>query len=245
MKIDHKKLSLAIMDVAQNRVESFQENQPFIMHPLRIMANFRDNEYFLKTCAMLHNEFEDRIMSKEVLIERWGEEVFEVLDLVSRQENERYLDFINRIVNSGNLNAILVKFFDIDDNFKRSKFNKNPKFKRLFKDRYEPALEILGNKLLELGELIEPEVPFGSLRKKSFIEKWEKNLVKRKENEMVRIIRQKCPELEKKVIHKDCGCEIGYFENETKESKYTDYAGDTEIYKYINCPNCKEKVVVK
>lgn len=49
---------------------------------------------------------------------------------------------------------------------------------------------------------------------------------------------------EKKITHKDCGAVIGYYQNEVKEFVYHDYGGGSELCHYIECPRCKERVLV-
>jgi len=61
---------------------------------------------------------------------------------------------------------------------------------------------------------------------------------------MARIIKID-PESELKVTHKVCGAEIGYFQNEIAKGIYHDYGGDSEIWYYLICPHCGEKVEVK
>lgn len=47
---------------------------------------------------------------------------------------------------------------------------------------------------------------------------------------------------EKKITHKDCGAVIGYYQNEVKEFVHHDYGGGSDLYHYIECPKCKERV---
>lgn len=49
---------------------------------------------------------------------------------------------------------------------------------------------------------------------------------------------------EKIVIHKECGAKIGYYWNEAKQAVHEDYGGGREVWYYILCPHCGEKVEV-
>ncbi len=51
---------------------------------------------------------------------------------------------------------------------------------------------------------------------------------------------------EKVVTHKECGAEIGYFQNEViKGHIHEDYGGGSEQMYYIVCPKCGKKIYVR
>jgi DNA-directed RNA polymerase subunit RPC12/RpoP len=49
----------------------------------------------------------------------------------------------------------------------------------------------------------------------------------------------------KEVICHNCGATLQYTPNDVKEDYSTDYTGDKDYYKFIKCPPCRKKVVVK
>lgn len=90
-------------------------NQPYILHPLRVMLSL-DNEKD-KVVGILHDVIEDTNITYEYLISNGfnGEiEILEALRSVTRKENETYEEFINRVA----LNPIgkRVKLADLQDN---------------------------------------------------------------------------------------------------------------------------------
>ena len=58
----------------------------------------------------------------------------------------------------------------------------------------------------------------------------------------MRIVSDKSKEIEKKKICKNCGMEIGYLPIDIKRGEYSDYTGDTDIFLFIECPNCKNNI---
>lgn len=54
----------------------------------------------------------------------------------------------------------------------------------------------------------------------------------------------KDPSMIKRCTCKNCASVIEYKGYEVKQLKSTDYSGCTDIYKYIVCPTCFERVYV-
>lgn len=46
------------------------------------------------------------------------------------------------------------------------------------------------------------------------------------------------------IVCKDCSSTLSYQLTEVKSGHSTDYLGDRSDYKYISCPQCKNKVLV-
>lgn len=106
---------------------------PYITHPLTVAKNVEDR---LKPLAMLHDVPEDnKSFSIEVLRDLGiPEYVLEPLKLLTHDENEPYLDYIERI--KTNPDALTVKFEDIMHNS-----SDNPSERQ--KIKYAAALKIL------------------------------------------------------------------------------------------------------
>lgn len=113
-------------------------NQPYILHPLRVMFAL-DNEKD-KIVGVLHDVIEDTNITYEYLISNkfGGEiEILEALRSVTRKENETYEEFINRVA----LNPIgkRVKLADLQDNMDISRIP-NPTEKDYFRmKKYKEA----------------------------------------------------------------------------------------------------------
>ena len=49
----------------------------------------------------------------------------------------------------------------------------------------------------------------------------------------------------KEVVCRNCGCTLQYVPRDVKERTVSDYTGDREIVRYIDCPECNDQVTVK
>lgn len=49
----------------------------------------------------------------------------------------------------------------------------------------------------------------------------------------------------KETICRNCGSTLQYVPRDIKERTVSDYTGDREIVRYIECPECTDKVTVK
>ena len=49
----------------------------------------------------------------------------------------------------------------------------------------------------------------------------------------------------KEAICRNCGVTLSYVPADVHEDYSSDYTGDRDYYKYIGCPNCRKKVIVK
>lgn len=49
----------------------------------------------------------------------------------------------------------------------------------------------------------------------------------------------------KEIICKNCGVTLEYVPIDVKEEHGRDYSGGSDGCKYINCPNCMKRVIIK
>ncbi len=49
----------------------------------------------------------------------------------------------------------------------------------------------------------------------------------------------------KETICRNCGSTLQYVPRDIKERTVSDYTGDREIVRYIDCPECNDRVTVK
>jgi len=119
--------------------------QPYISHPLRVMA--RMNDTISKAVAVLHDVIEDCGITAQDLAEAGlPEEVVSRVEILSRREGESYMQFIDRI--APDEVARKVKMEDLKDNMDLSRLPKvtesdlkrNAKYQKawLRLDRFEP-----------------------------------------------------------------------------------------------------------
>ncbi|WP_047099187.1 HD domain-containing protein [Chryseobacterium lactis] len=98
-----------------------KSGKPYILHVLRVMMKGKTEDEMI--CGILHDLVEDTDWSFEKLKEEgFPETVINALELVTRKNNERYSDFIERI--AGNDLAIRVKLNDLEDNMDVRRLNK-------------------------------------------------------------------------------------------------------------------------
>jgi (p)ppGpp synthase/HD superfamily hydrolase len=88
-------------------------NQPYILHPLRVM--FRLEEEADRVVAVLHDVIEDTGLTLEDLRRKgYGEDILAALDGVTRREGESYEDFVERSL--AHPVSRRVKLADLEDN---------------------------------------------------------------------------------------------------------------------------------
>ena len=134
-------LSKAIIMAARNHDGQVDKGgNPYILHPLRVMAHVCTVEE--KIVAVLHDTLEDtEIMKEDLLDAGFGEEIVEAIACLTRNHNEKYMDFIARCKNN-NL-ARVVKIADLADNIDLTRI-KNPTekdYKRV--EKYKIAIKTL------------------------------------------------------------------------------------------------------
>lgn len=114
------------------------EGEHYIFHPLRVMEGVRMGGYDEKyqIAAVLHDVMEDTDVHVEFLHEYVGDEIFEALEHLTRQDGETYNDYLDRCMQ--NEIAKTVKKYDAGDNYARS-FRSYPRLAK----RYKKALEKL------------------------------------------------------------------------------------------------------
>lgn len=115
--------------------------QPYILHPMRMAARFRDLE--LVQIALLHDVVEDSEVwtLKRLRQAEFSERVVTAVDALTRREGESYLDFIRRA--KPNPDAAAVKLADLDDNTDPDRVALLPEGTRDNSERYAEARRIL------------------------------------------------------------------------------------------------------
>jgi (p)ppGpp synthase/HD superfamily hydrolase len=112
----------------------------YIFHPIRVMLKFNDEK--LQCIAILHDILEDTELTETDLVEHgFSDDIVEAVVCLSRNQNEIYQDFIERL--SKNKLARAVKIADIEDNLdiSRLKFLNDQDLRRI--NKYKKALNYL------------------------------------------------------------------------------------------------------
>lgn len=103
---------------------------PYVRHLIRV-ADIAANLYFsneelsskLYKVGLLHDIFEDTDTTAEELREYVDEEIIYTVRILTREQDITYMDYINSIIESGNILAIIVKFYDLKDNMDITRFD--------------------------------------------------------------------------------------------------------------------------
>jgi (p)ppGpp synthase/HD superfamily hydrolase len=107
---------------------------PFITHAIRLAGKQRDA--IRKAAAYVHDVLEDSEYTEEYLRSKLPDEVVDIVVILTRREDETYMDYIRRVKASGNQAAIGLKIDDIEDNMSDGPLG-------TMGERYERALKIL------------------------------------------------------------------------------------------------------
>ena len=106
--------------------------KPYIGHIERVVANlerfFADVTDKQIHAAYLHDAMEDCGVTRNILFERgYSEKVVQVIGLVTKPKdkmsNKDYEYWIKQIIDSKDIDAIRVKFADMNDNFNRKRMS--------------------------------------------------------------------------------------------------------------------------
>ena len=123
---------------------------PYIFHPMHVAESMKDEDSTV--VAILHDILEDTPVSAE-LLRRKGipERLIEAIEIMTHREDEPYMVYLYRIVNSKNKLSLRVKYADVLHNLDatRTKTGKLPKY---LEDRYRHAEELLRNALNAMEE---------------------------------------------------------------------------------------------
>ena len=123
---------------------------PYIFHPMHVAESMKDEDSTV--VAILHDILEDTPVSEE-LLRRKGipDRLIEAVEIMTHRDDEPYMVYLYRIVNSKNELALRVKYADVLHNLDatRTKTGKLPKY---LEDRYRHAEELLRNALNAMEE---------------------------------------------------------------------------------------------
>jgi (p)ppGpp synthase/HD superfamily hydrolase len=115
-----------------------KHGQPYILHPLRVMAAVEGEE--ARIVAILHDVIEDTsVTTDDLRQEGFGDTVLEALDRLTHRKDEPYAEYVIRC--KGHEIARRVKLAELEDNSRPSRTILRP-------DRIEPDIERVRKYLL-------------------------------------------------------------------------------------------------
>ncbi|SDH10980.1 GTP pyrophosphokinase [Pseudomonas abietaniphila] len=121
-----------------------KSGKPYILHPLRLMLKFDDQD--AQVVSVLHDVVEDSDTTLEDLRALGiSEDAIEAIDCLSKRPSEQYNDFISRII--PNELARKVKIADIEDNLDLTRLPTLSEKDLLRVAKYHQALRRLSDNL--------------------------------------------------------------------------------------------------
>lgn len=135
--------------VEAHRGQLDKSGKIYILHPMRVMLRGRNETEMI--VGILHDTVEDTPVTIDMLRkEGFAKDILAALECVTKQENEDYGHFIERILK--NPLATQVKLYDIEDNMNRDRIPyPTPKDDARFA-KYEKYHKVIVDKLAEYKE---------------------------------------------------------------------------------------------
>lgn len=87
---------------------------PYINHPIKVAGFFEDD--YLKSLAVLHDVLEDTDAKEDDIKNKFGSDLLKDLKLLTHSWDDKYMEYINKIKESGSDAVIKVKIADIVSN---------------------------------------------------------------------------------------------------------------------------------
>lgn len=122
---------------------------PYFLHPIKVadnILNATENEYL---AALLHDVVEDTDYTVSDIAEGWNTEVADIVALLTKDDSLSYEDNISRIIDSGNVSAMLVKYSDNQINQRGDKSSMKPERAERLSKKYEISINRLFTALVD------------------------------------------------------------------------------------------------
>tara|TARA_R110000851_G_C13004804_1_gene558676 strand:- start:199 stop:666 length:468 start_codon:yes stop_codon:yes gene_type:complete len=124
-------------------------NMPYFFHPVEVaeevsvVMHNRVATTDIVLAALLHDVIEDTKYTAEMLRERFSDAVVDMVVLLTSDPDVPYLDNIQKIINSGNIGAMIVKLADNQVNRRGDKSSFTPERTTKLNDRYDASIDML------------------------------------------------------------------------------------------------------
>lgn len=140
--------------------------RPYYLHPLRVAMRLVHCTAAERHAALLHDVVEDTLVTMDDLRQMaYSEEVLDLVDLLTRRkpESESHNQYIERIVQSRNVQALRVKLADVYDNMSPARARTLPREVRGIKHRFRKDADRVIAVLQELGDELHVTIVEGDL----------------------------------------------------------------------------------
>ena len=138
-----------------------KSGRPYYLHPLRVAMRLVHCTAAERHAALLHDVVEDTAITLENLRAMgYSEEVLELVDLLTRRkpQGESHNEYVERIVRSGNVQALRVKLADVYDNMSPARTRSLPPHQRGMRHRFASDAERVLVALRELGDELHTQI---------------------------------------------------------------------------------------
>lgn len=126
---------------------------PYTQHLFSVYEKVKCNGFDVSVVALLHDIVEDTDIALEDLVsEGFSSEVVGMIEILTRREEETYKNYINRVLESDNYGALIIKKADLEDNINISRLGQATEKDMLrIRDRYIPAWLMINKKINDMG----------------------------------------------------------------------------------------------
>lgn len=130
-----------------------KEESPYVGHLIRVSSRLKNEDE--KCAALLHDTLEDiEGMTPETLLYlNIPQNIIDIVLLVTKTKGVSYEEEINKIISSGNVGAIRVKYSDMSDNSDPNRLAKlDEEARTRLYNKYQPQLKKLKKEIEKIGE---------------------------------------------------------------------------------------------
>ena len=124
----------------KHRGQEYRDGQPYVHHCQRVAAPFYENDV-LYAAAILHDVLEDTDATLRDVQKRFGVNVSEIVLVLTRNEQETYAEYIERV--KLHSDARKIKLMDLGDNLAHCLRPDELECRRGLIDRYTKAIREL------------------------------------------------------------------------------------------------------
>lgn len=134
--------------VAAHREQTYG-NLPYFTHPLAVTEKLVNGPFTAPAtedeiiAAILHDVVEDTDYTLTDIAERFGDNVAEIVGLLTKNSELSYMGNIMRIIGSGNRSAMRVKWADNMENMQGDKSHMDTKRRERLNKKYSESFPIL------------------------------------------------------------------------------------------------------
>lgn len=111
------------IEIKEHTYQIDKGGKPYIEHPIRLGQKCQ-NGHRQTVIALLHDVIEDSEYEfSDLLDEGFSQDIIESLKLLTRPRDMRYEIYIDRLLKSNDIDAIMVKKYDLEDNMDITRLN--------------------------------------------------------------------------------------------------------------------------